>query len=168
MIEESISLKDNFSHALFVDTDVIPEDGFVQRLAKHNEPIVSGVYYDSYGYPVNRLNKKPVYSASKRLMSVDVFSMGLSLIDRKVLEKVQYPEPDPHWKPDADIEFCKKVKEAGFDVKQDFSIEGKHLLLAPFDGGHARKSAEIAMEEINGKVEYDDQQSVNKRDIDKP
>ena len=98
-----------------------------------------------------------IYFRGKGLCDVDVFSMGLTLVAREVFEKVPYPSPNPVWKTDADIEFCKLAREAGFALKQDFSVEWKHLLFAPSDGSSVRQEATSEMQSI--------QDSLRKRGI---
>ena len=129
MLRKALENKET-THVLFVDTDVIPQLDCVGKLAAHNLPLVSGVYCDTNGAPINRKNGTPFIG--KNLMEVDVFSMGLSLISREVLEKVEYPEPVKPWIPDGDVVFCEKVKNAGFKIMQDFSISGVHLLQGGF------------------------------------
>ena len=122
------ALESDITHLLFIDTDVIPAPGFIDKLLEHNLPMVSGVYYDQEGNPAARKGNELV--KLEGLQEVDVFSMGLSLIERKVLETVEYPNPDPVWKLDADTEFCVKAKEKGFIPHVDFSVRGAHLLLS--------------------------------------
>ena len=128
MIEKVLKLE--FDKILFIDSDVIPQEGFLDKLLSHNLPLVSGYYNDINGFPINR--KFGTQFLGKGLMEVDVFSMGLSLISREVLEKVPYPEPDPNWIPDSDIIWCEDVRKAGFKVMCDFSVQGYHLLQGIF------------------------------------
>lgn len=114
------------THLLFVDSDVCPQEGFIESLAKHNLPLVSGVYNDKNGFPINR--KQGHQFLGKGLMEVDVWSQGLSLTTREVLEKVPYPDPVSYIVPDSDITFCENVKKAGFKVMQDFTCRAYHLL----------------------------------------
>ena len=125
MIKESLQ-RTNFEHILFVDTDVIPPKGFIEKLLFYNCDAVSGYYCDITGEPMIRKDGK-LYKG-EGLKEVDVFGMGLSLIKREVLEKVEYPKPDNILTPDADIEFCREVKKAGFKIFCDFSARGTHLL----------------------------------------
>lgn len=128
MIEQA--LKTDCTHVLFVDTDVIPPVNTVERLLQHDLPLVSGYYCDTSGAPVNRLEGKAYLG--KGVEAVDVFSMGLSLIRRDVLEKIEYPEPDQKYKFDADVEFCRLAKAAGFQPMCDFNLRGFQLLLGNF------------------------------------
>ena len=121
------ALKTDCTHILFVDSDVFPEDGFLEKLLDRKADMISGVYYFQDGKPCSV--KDDEFYKGKGLQEVDVFAMGLSLIKREVLEKVQYPQPKPIEKIDADTEFCKLVKKKGFKIMQDFNIRGNHLLL---------------------------------------
>ncbi|MBI3980967.1 HNH endonuclease [Candidatus Microgenomates bacterium] len=129
MIEEAMTT--DFTHFLFLDTDVIPQNMlFLHKLKEHDKDLVSGFYCDSSGRPVNRKNGTPFWG--KNLMEVDVFSMGYSLIKKTVFEKVPYPVAEPPEKLDADIEFCGDAKKAGYKIYTDFNLRGIHLLEAPF------------------------------------
>lgn len=134
MIEYFLNSPDfkDYTHVLFLDTDVIPEDeGFVARLKAHEADMVSGYYCTTDGKPVNVKDGKKGY-VGKGVEEVDVFSMGFSLISRKVLENVPYPQPDPVEKMDADVEFCRAAKEKGYTVLQDFNLKGTHILRSAF------------------------------------
>ncbi len=127
MINEVLEKHKDLTHVLFVDTDVIPPDGFIDKLFLHNTPLVSGFYIspDDQNLPCSK--KDGDYYTGKGLEEVDVFSMGATLIQREVLEKVEYPEANKSHRLDADSEFCKKAKEAGFKVMQDFDLVCKHI-----------------------------------------
>lgn len=122
------ALSKDCTHVLFLDTDVIPQSNFLERLLFIDADMVSGVYYHGDGTPVSRKDGKP-YNGTK-LEKVDTCSMGASLIKREVLEKVEYPEPD-NVTIDADIEFCRQIREAGFSILQDFENKCYHLQLIP-------------------------------------
>ena len=147
MIKKAL-VESKFTHLLFIDTDVIPkDDDFIDRLLSHNVSMVSGVYYDGLGRPVNQKNEKRIQFFGNGLMEVDVFSMGFSLIKREVLEKVEYPEPKPAYKLDADAEFCKEVKKASFPVYTDFGIIGKQLVYIYTDENKIKDFAENSIVE---------------------
>lgn len=126
MIEEALA-KPEITHVLFVDTDVVPPLDFLDRLIAHDKDMVSGVYYDCQQRACSRKDGK-VFDG-EGLEEVDTFAMGLSLISRKVLEDVKYPDPEPSNKTDADDTFCKHAREKGYTIYQDFSLRAPHLLL---------------------------------------
>lgn len=124
------ALKTDCTHVLFLDTDVLPPPDFISKLAEHNLPMVSGYYCDTTGKPAVKKDGKPYIGQG--LVAVETFSMGLSLIAREVLEKVEYPEPVPAYKLDGDAEFCANAIKAGFQPHVDFNVRGHHLLLGIF------------------------------------
>lgn len=121
------ALETDCTHILFIDTDVLIPDNFVKTLLSHKKDIVAGTYYD--------LDRKPmVYKDLKRyqgkgLEEVDLCCIGASLIERKVLEKVSYSRPQNNKAIDGDVDFCVKVKEAGFKIYQDFDLKCDHIKL---------------------------------------
>ena len=129
MIKETLKNKE-VTHILQIDTDVIPPNDFLERLIAHDKDIVSGVYHGLRGEPCSVKDGK-VYQG-EGLEEVDTFSMGLSLMSRKVLEEIEYPEPNPTSKIDGDSEFCKLAREKGYTIYQDFSLRGSHLLLGRY------------------------------------
>lgn len=124
MIEQALE-KVDFEYILFLDTDVIPTAGFLDKMISLNKDIVCGYYVDSNGEPINRKDGKPYLG--KGVEEVDVMSMGFSLIRKEVLEKVKYPQPDPITKVDGDVEFCKDLKKAGYKLFCDFELKGTHI-----------------------------------------
>lgn len=120
------------THVLSIDTDVIPDKGYLEGLLSHDLPMVSGVYWGADGGAINRLAGKPFFIDAKVPVILDTFSMGLSLIKREVLEKIEYPKPDYEDNVDADIEFCRLAKEAGYPAYCDFGVRGTHILRAMF------------------------------------
>ena len=134
LIEQA--LKGDYTHILFVDTDVIPPDGFIKKLVDYDLDMVSGIYHLFTGVPCSRKDGK--FYQGEGLEEVDMCSIGASLIKREVLEKVQYPEPSEPTM-DADYEFCKKVKKAGFKVYQDFDLNCLHIQIVPVVKGEYKK-----------------------------
>ncbi len=70
--------------------------------------------------------------SNQGVIEVDVLSMGYSLWKREVWEKIEYPQPEPVSKLDADTEFCKLAKEAGYKIYTDFTLRAYHLLISLF------------------------------------
>ena len=130
MIENALNSNKNFTHILFVDTDTIPPEGFIEKLSAHNVDMVSGYYCDTDGRPMTR--KHGVSFLGKGLEEVDIFGMGCSLVKREVFEKVPYPEPTEPYKFDADVEWCKACQEAGYKIYVDFNLRASHLLVGMF------------------------------------
>ncbi|MDP1689229.1 MAG: glycosyltransferase [bacterium] len=133
MIAEALQ-QTNFDYLLFVDTDVIPPKGFIDKFIatfkKEKVDGLCGTYFLTDGNPVNRKDNKAY--KGKGIEEVDVLGMGFSMFNRKCLNEVMYPDPEPIIKPDGDLEFCRQLKEKGYILKQDFDIKAYHLLQAPF------------------------------------
>lgn len=130
MIENFLSTEQwkDYTHILFLDTDVIPKDpDWLERLILHDKDLVSGYYCDVDGKACS-FSQGQKGRIGEGLEEVEYFSMGFSLIKREVLEKVEYPEPTPICKLDADSEFCWKAKLKGYKIYQDFGLRGHHLL----------------------------------------
>jgi hypothetical protein len=122
------ALETKCTHVLFVDTDVIPQEGFLEKLLFLDADIATGIYYHADGTPVSRKDGLPFKGQGAQ--KVDMGSMGAALIKRQVIKKVMYPQPD-NVTIDADIEFAKLVREAGFKIVQDFDNKCVHLLFVP-------------------------------------
>ena len=120
----------NCEHILFVDSDTIPPENAIETLLSHNLPVVGGYYQDMDGRIINRKDGKPYLG--KVLEEVDGLSMGFSLWQRQVLLDVEYTKPDNDVQMDGDMEFCKKVKEKGYKIYQDFNLKADHILLKNF------------------------------------
>lgn len=117
------------THLLFVDTDAIPPEGFLERLLLPNCDVISGVCPHVDGSVISRKNGKPY--KGKGLEEVDVCETGIMLMKREVAEKVEHPPPD-NVTIDSDIEFCREIKKNKFKIFQDFDLKCSHLLLAKF------------------------------------
>lgn len=153
------ALDDGFDYLGFLDSDVIPPADAFLRLLDHNLPVVSGMYCrrsPPHGIPVAIRNKVWVQQITGGLEEVDYVGAGLLLIKREVLEKVPPTRPlagkrwfdwrvdmrgvkDPTtgkemYAPDEclseDFQWCKHVKEHGYKVMLDTSIQAKHVGLA--------------------------------------
>lgn len=134
MVLESF-LETDADYLLFADTDVVftPED--VRLLLKARKPIVGALYYGILGgnpnstFPVALTEQNGVLQSLDKvpgtLSRVDAVGMGLTLITREVVEKL-----DPHSalnQPFAekvyngrhhgeDAVFCLEAKKAGYDT----------------------------------------------------
>ena len=125
------------THFLFIDTDVIMDlskGDFIKTLHKGLEQGydgISGYYCDTDGRPCNRQESGVPLLAPNGIYELPVISMGLSLWKREVWENIEYLQPDPIEKLDADAEFFKEVRKK-YKIGTDFSVRGSHLLVAPF------------------------------------
>ncbi len=138
-------LKNGTTHLMFIDADMsFPADG-IERLLKHNKDIVGGNYNvrldptsDVLSGPTVKMlvDGKPV-SLTKDGLPDDLFkcyaiATGFMLINTRVFDKLDFPyfeayqdKTGKHYT--EDIDFCKKVNEAGLEVWCDPTIKIGHL-----------------------------------------
>lgn len=122
-------LPDDFTHCLFVDSDIEFSVDAVRRLLRHNMPVVSGAYLrrgmDEYccGWldgPMVECNRH-VPTTATGLVEVDWFGAGFLLVARDVLEKIQWPwfhhhtieTEDEATETSEDIGFCIRLQSKG-------------------------------------------------------
>ena len=141
----------------FLDSDVIPPADTILRLMRHNQPIISGLYFrrsPPEGVPVMM---KPVGNwivdfPENSVIEVDVVGAGCLLIHRSVLERFkQYPQRPGKtwfdWRVDMqghlpreeclseDFTFSMHAKRLGIPTLVDTSIQCRHVGL-----GEARRN----------------------------
>ena len=144
------ALKDpNVTDLYFVDSDVVPPDGALQKLLDHDLPIVAGIY------PMNVNGEKAwsfktegepkVYGdwrqwgskLSEGLMKATAIGGSTLLVKREVFEKLKRPcflityrpidEQGRCYDLGEDEYFSKIAIEAGYDIMVDPSIICKHF-----------------------------------------
>lgn len=146
-------LEIGFDYLFFLDSDVVPPSDAVPRLVRHNQPIVSGVYYrrsPPLGHPVMMkrgpdgglgwVQQYPVPA----LLDVDAVGAGCLLIRRDVLEKLPPQRPGHHffdWRvnyrglgayPDMsclseDYTFTLHAQQHGIRTLVDTSVQCRHI-----------------------------------------
>ena len=145
------TLQDDFTHYLFIDSDVVPTVKAIENLLEYDLDIVSAAYksreqgysfvgglfkHTEDGYFKDALKLK---SDSTGLMEVDWVGGGCVLVKKEVFEKTPYPwfrYPIKEIVKDGrvhkkliyeDVGFCMNVKEAGFKIYMDCDTTVKHL-----------------------------------------
>ena len=142
-----------YDYILWIDSDMVfePEDLF--KLIDHDKDVISGMYKMSddvnfatvenmdeeffeqwMHYPF--LNQKTIDQKEGKLFKADYTGMGFMLVKYGVFEKMKYPYfyprkqewPQYGWEEFVwdDVEFCLRVKEAGFDVWVDPGVRLGH------------------------------------------
>jgi len=135
---------------LFLDSDVVPPRDVFQQLRARGVDVVSGLYYvDTPERPhpaMWRLDEEdspsPVPADRKGVYNVDAVGLGCLLVRRTVLESVDRPwfrwtrgyEDHPcdlqheGERPGVseDFFFCHKLKEAGYGIYLDTTVECLH------------------------------------------
>lgn len=131
-------IEEKYDYFLSLEQDIIPPKDIIESLLKHNQYIVSAVYFmpqgntlipllavsegkEKYGYlPFDYVDK------NNHLINVNYAGLGTILISRNVLEKIKFRIDE---KPGFDDWFfCKDAERQGFKIYADLSIKCKHLL----------------------------------------
>lgn len=143
IVEEA--LKQETTHLMFIDADMIfPEDG-IYRLLQHKKDIVGANYNmrldptsgEYSGPTVKMMEKGKPVSIVKEGLPKDLFkcyaiATGFMMIDMNVFKKLKMPYFDAFQDEDGthhteDVDFCRKVNEAGMEVWCDPTIEMGHI-----------------------------------------
>lgn len=129
---------------LINDDHIYPPDTLL-RLLSHNKDFVTGVYLKKQqpfppiiyqglenGNPVPRFFKK----GESGLIPISACGDGCLLIHRRVLEKIDFPwwTTSNSESPDLitqDLNFCKKVREAGIEMWCDLDARIVHVAVMP-------------------------------------
>lgn len=129
------------THILFVDYDVLPRLTTLKKLLAHDKDIVAGVYpmmqrcklswclsrEDPFkGLPIQELPDNPFKTV--------YVGCGMMLVRMEVFDKLKWP----YWKDEfapgvktlgEDLYFCKKARDAGYDIWVDPKLKCNHFRL---------------------------------------
>lgn len=134
-------LETECDYLVMLDSDVLPPHDFVDRLLAHKKPIVGGWYrkkgepyppcvYDYHHTDPDGIRRYNVRrEPGKGLESVDAAGAGCWLVHRDVAKAIG-PKPFSMEHGGEDLEFCWKVKEAGFDLWIDWDVKCDHAGVA--------------------------------------
>ena len=126
------------THIMFIDNDMaFPSDGML-NLIKHDKDIVGGAYKMK---TTDLKGTVKVKSASGELLNVDnppsalfqcdVIPAGFMLVKMEVFDKLEFPyfftDYEGREVVGEDVYFCKKAKEAGYEVWCDGNIKLGHV-----------------------------------------
>lgn len=130
-------------YVFFLDTDVVVPPDTIIRLMNHNLPIVSGVYY-TRAPPIEPCVWREIAPSGKQaiafqpgqMIEADFIGAGCLLIHTSVFKNLKRPffewslsflDPEnPGVGRSEDFEFCKKVRERGYKIMVDTSIQCRH------------------------------------------
>ena len=144
--------KVDYDYLMWIDSDMVfrPEQFF--KLLEHDKDVVSGMYkmsdnknyatvenmdedfFEQWSY-YQFLQDNDIKKKNGKLFKADYTGMGWMLVKYGVIEKMKYPYFYPRktthkagWEEFVwdDVEFCLRVREAGFDVWVDPNIIPGH------------------------------------------
>ena len=144
-------LQSNFTHYLFIDSDVVVKERQIKQMMSYDLDVVSLAYKSreqSYSYVGgiyskddggNFIDALKFKSDMAGLCEVDWVGGGCLLVKKEVFEHIKYPwfhYPVVHLDVDGiehskliyeDIGFCMNVKDSGYKIYMDCDNEAKHL-----------------------------------------
>ncbi|KKN70129.1 hypothetical protein LCGC14_0434540 [marine sediment metagenome] len=140
IVHFALYAKPRATHILFLDYDVIPRPNTLKRLLSHDKDIISGVY------PIYK-NRKIVWCLSteepfaamsindipNNIFKAKTICNGMMLVKTEVFDKLEWPYWESKWKPGgyeilgADVHFCMKARDAGFDLWVDPKVKCEHI-----------------------------------------
>lgn len=130
-----MALDGNYSHILFIDTDMIFAPDTLQRMLAHDKDIIACAY-NKRRFPLESVvspldTSKVNHSLPSELFKAHSAGLGMMLIKVDVLTKMAYPFFDFTYRDTKrigeDVYFCEKARELGYDVWIDPTIPVNHL-----------------------------------------
>lgn len=130
-------------YILMVDSDVIPPTNVFEMLEDYDEDVFSPVVFssnDGVPYPVgmaeNAEGQHSMYGKriTEELVELDSIGTGCIFISREVFEEIEKPyfsfekDEEGDLVYGEDISFCKKVRDAGFDIKMSMEYFAGHMV----------------------------------------
>jgi len=138
-----IALRKECTHLLFMDTDQVYAEDTIYRLLAHNKDIVGAKVHIRYPPFIptifrfdEEVGKQYVVDeeewTKRQLLDVDATGTGCLLIKTDVFRNIEFPwfefSVDKYGETiGEDINFCRKVKNFGYKIYVDTSINCGHL-----------------------------------------
>lgn len=131
--------KPRATHILFVDYDVLPRPNTLKRLLSHDKDIISGVYPMSQDSKISWCLSReepfkalPITELPNNPFKAKTVCNGMMLVKTEVFDKLEWPYWRNLFKPGgkelgADLYFCKKAREAGYDLWVDPKVKCEHF-----------------------------------------
>jgi GT2 family glycosyltransferase len=126
----------DYTHIMWIDSDMVFEPEHFKSLLDRDLPIVSGLYRwqqeGTYTAKINCCwaNKKTIEKANGSVIKAKFAGMGWMLVKKEVYDKIEYPYHDVTLLDEEgysryvaeDEYFCYKAAEAGYDINIDTSV----------------------------------------------
>lgn len=145
------------SHILFVDHDVLPRYTTLKKLLAHDKDVVAGIYPLSQQCGIawclsreEKFKALPINDLPNNLFKVTHVGCGMMLVKTEVFDNLEWP----YWcngfvygkkTIGEDVYFCKKLREAGYDIWVDPKIKCGHFRAVDLLG--------VAMNYVKGNVQ---------------
>lgn len=154
------ALANNYDETLWIDSDIGFHPDDVEKLRRHNLPIVCGIYPQkakrAFACEFLPETKRVTFGGEGGLLEILYAGAGFLLVRREVYSKIQkklklpvcnehlgrpmipYFEPmvraydGGHWYLAEDFSFCERVRQSGFKVHADTSIRLWHIGNHPY------------------------------------
>ena len=128
------AIKNNCTHLLLTDDDMVFEKDALDKLLAHDKDIVGAIYntkYEKQELVIEYLSKDKFIK--ENLFKCKALGGGLLLIKTDVFLKVPQPHFGYKWTDNGMVEmsndwfFCEKAREAGYDIWCDKSLLVGHI-----------------------------------------
>lgn len=130
------------THILFLDADVLPRRNTLKRLLDADKDIITGVYHIAQQgrlyWSVSRsdkFNALELEDLPNNLFKATLCGNGVMLVKTEVFDRLKWP----YWenlrspgctKQGEDLYFCKKVRDAGYDIWCDPKVKCNHIRMS--------------------------------------
>lgn len=139
IVRFALYAKPKATHILFMDYDVLPRTNTLKKLLSHDKDIISGVYplcrNGKIGWCLSTeepFRSMPINDLPDNIFKAKTISNGVMLVKTEVFEKIEWPYWETERSPGvetkgADIYFCEKVRDAGYDLWVDPKVKCEHM-----------------------------------------
>jgi ubiquinone/menaquinone biosynthesis C-methylase UbiE len=138
----NLAIQNKCEHIFFIDSDVLIEEGHLDRLLSHNKAVVSGVYYKRAPFyeplPRRKVAENlyvPIEPEGNEIIEIDGTGMGCLLVNMDVFDKIPYPwfefkynNVHGKWSQlSEDLYFCQKLQNIGIKIYCDPTVQCSHI-----------------------------------------
>lgn len=136
------AIHEECDYIFFVDSDVIIQQGQLERLISHNKDAITGIYYmrvlPHYSLIRRKIADKlytPIEPYGTNLIKIDGAGFGCFLVKTSVFDNVEYPwfkfeyyQREGVWgQLGEDLYFCEQLQKANIDMYCDPTIQCTHV-----------------------------------------